>query len=370
MKYNIVITGIQNERAKKILARQLAQDPAISLQKAITIVELPRFTLYHNLELEDTNGYTSQLKLLGVSFQLIKAPSADIPKQKIPEPKPPVPKQPAPPKKTEPIAPPPPVSASKTHVSTEETPKKSQFCSVTIEPPKKNKANVVGIVTTFIFILFFVGMLSIMSNKSDIKISRKRVLPPSSSAAIAPISAKNKEPEKREPVSDEQANSAKSFIDSAKANLSDINTAINFYKIAISFNEYNIDAWYGLLDIYKTNGMIDEMTATKEKMQSLFGNSLFSVNEIVERFGVLEDLQVSSDNYCKIEYRTKQKKNDKILSEIYTIQKALRVKCDYQDMSIFAKKAAGQGVIVHINQNTSTVTFSKFKKTSSVTNLD
>ncbi|MDO5576077.1 MAG: hypothetical protein Q4F84_03285 [Fibrobacter sp.] len=369
MKYNIVITGIQNERAKKVLARQLAQDPAISLQKANTIVELPRFTLYNNLELEDTKGYISQLKLLGVSFQLVKAPAVNIPEQKAPEINIP-PKQPAPLKKPADIAPSPPVSVTKTHVSIEEPKKKSQFCSVTIEPPKKNKLNVASIVTTSVFILFFVGMLSIMSNKSDIKITRKRVLPPSSSAAMTPISAKDKEPEKREPVSDEQANSAKSFVDSAKANASDINVAINFYKIAISFNEYNIDAWYGLLDIYKTNGMIDEMTATKEKMQSIFGNSLFSVNEIIERFGVLEDLQVSSDNYCKIEYKTKQKKNDKILSEIYTIQKALRVKCDYQDMSIFAKKAAGQGVIVHINQNTSTVTLSKFKKTSSVTNLD
>ena len=43
MNYDLYITGFKNNRSKKVIARQLANHPSISLQKAIEIIEKPPF---------------------------------------------------------------------------------------------------------------------------------------------------------------------------------------------------------------------------------------------------------------------------------------------------------------------------------------
>jgi hypothetical protein len=116
--------------------------------------------------------------------------------------------------------------------------------------------------------------------------------------------------------------------------------------------------------------MLEEMVSAKEEMQHIFGKNIFSVSDIIGQFGELEDAQMAEDGVYRIEYMTREKQKDKIFSEIYTILKALHSKDGYQQISLFAKKGPGRGMVIHINKNTSTVTLSKFRETASLTYLD
>lgn len=375
MKYNLVITRIQNERTKKILARQLAQNPVISIQKANEIVEAIPFTLYKNINTEELKTNINHLNSLEVSFNVVKVSDSSekkpdkIQKQVLPEQtKPEKPEN----ETTDP-------QDKKNSRIDKKIKKLSQHSSVILDQVNNRENKATSLVIGIIVVIFILIILSILGNRPKFKITKKRVLPQRTveqnshsekQGVNTDKSSQNYKPVKREKVSHEQLQKSRSFVDSAMTYSNDINNAIKFYKIAISFNRYNVNAWYGLVDAYKSSGMLEEMVSAKEEMQHIFGKNIFSVSDIIGQFGELEDAQMAEDGVYRIEYMTREKQKDKIFSEIYTILKALHSKDGYQQISLFAKKGPGRGMVIHINKNTSTVTLSKFRETASLTYLD
>lgn len=375
MKYNLVITRIQNERTKKILARQLAQNPVISIQKANEIVEAIPFTLYKNINTEELKTNINHLNSLEVSFNVVKVSDSSekkpdkIQKQVLPEQtKPEKPEN----ETTDP-------QDKKNSRIDKKIKKLSQHSSVILDQVNSREQKATTLVIGIIVVIFILIILSILGNRPKFKITKKRVLPQRTveqnshsekQGVNTDKSSQNYKPVKREKVSHEQLQKSRSFVDSAMTYSNDINNAIKFYKIAISFNRYNVNAWYGLVDAYKSSGMLEEMVSAKEEMQHIFGKNIFSVSDIIGQFGELEDAQMAEDGVYRIEYMTREKQKDKIFSEIYTILKALHSKDGYQQISLFAKKGPGRGMVIHINKNTSTVTLSKFRETASLTYLD
>jgi len=374
MKYNLLITRIQNERTRKILARQLAQKPAISIQKANEIVESVPFVLYNNINAEELKTHINQLKSLEVSFSVVKVSDSseknyEFQKQVLPEQtKPEKPQN----ETTDP-------SDKKNSRIDKKINKLSQHSSVILDQVNSREHKASTLVIGIIVVIFILIILSIPGNRPKFKITKKRVLPQriveqnshsEKEGVNTDKSSQDYKPVKREKVSHTQLQKSRSFVDSASIYSNDINNAIKFYKIAISFNRYNLNAWYGLVDAYKSSGMLEEMVSAKEEMQLIFGKNIFSVSDIIGQFGELEDAQMAEDGVYRIEYMTREKQKDKIFSEIYTILKALNSKDGYQQISLFAKKGPGRGMVIHINKNTSTVTLSKFRETASVTYLD
>ena len=374
MKYNLLITRIQNERTRKILARQLAQKPAISIQKANEIVESVPFVLYNNINAEELKTHINQLKSLEVSFSVVKVSDSseknyEFQKQVLPEQtKPEKPQN----ETTDP-------SDKKNSRIDKKINKLSQHSSVILDQVNSREHKATTLVIGIIVVIFILIILSIPGNRPKFKITKKRVLPQriveqnshsEKEGVNTDKSSQDYKPVKREKVSHTQLQKSRSFVDSARIYSNDINNAIKFYKIAISFNRYNLNAWYGLVDAYKSSGMLEEMVSAKEEMQLIFGKNIFSVSDIIGQFGELEDAQMAEDGVYRIEYMTREKQKDKIFSEIYTILKALNSKGGYQQISLFAKKGPGRGMVIHINKNTSTVTLSKFRETASVTYLD
>ncbi|NLW32219.1 MAG: hypothetical protein GXY77_12285 [Fibrobacter sp.] len=374
MKYNLLITRIQNERTRKILARQLAQKPAISIQKANEIVESVPFVLYNNINAEELKTHINQLKSLEVSFSVVKVSDSseknyEFQKQVLPEQtKPEKPQN----ETTDP-------SDKKNSRIDKKINKLSQHSSVILDQVNSREHKATTLVIGIIVVIFILIILSIPGNRPKFKITKKRVLPQriveqnshsEKEGVNTDKSSQDYKPVKREKVSHTQLQKSRSFVDSASIYSNDINNAIKFYKIAISFNRYNLNAWYGLVDAYKSSGMLEEMVSAKEEMQLIFGKNIFSVSDIIGQFGELEDAQMAEDGVYRIEYMTREKQKDKIFSEIYTILKALNSKGGYQQISLFAKKGPGRGMVIHINKNTSTVTLSKFRETASVTYLD
>lgn len=375
MKYNLLITRIQNERTKIILARQLAQNPAISIQKANEIVESVPFTLYNNIDTEELKTHINLLKSLEVSFNVVKVTDSsekkpdEFQKQVLPEQtKPEKPQN----ETTDPLD-------KKNSGIDKKINKLSQHSSVILDQVNSREHKATTLVIGIIVVIFILIILSILGNRPKFKITKKRVLPQRTveqnshsekEGVNTDKSSQDYKPVKREKVSNAQLQKSRSFVDSASIYSNDINNAIKFYKIAISFNRYNINAWYGLVDAYKSSGMLEEMVSAKEEMLHIFGKNIFSVSDIIGQFGELEDAQMAEDGVYRIEYMTREKQKDKIFSEIYTILKALNSKGGYQQISLFAKKGPGRGMVIHINKNTSTVTLSKFRETASVTYLD
>ncbi|MBD3422424.1 MAG: hypothetical protein GF398_20105 [Chitinivibrionales bacterium] len=135
---------------------------------------------------------------------------------------------------------------------------------------------------------------------------------------------------------------AQSYVDSAHRAISPI-SALKFYQIAISFNRNNIDAWYGLLNAYREAGRLDDAGQTRMEMKQHFGAKVFSVADIVRRFGTLADFSHDESGTARLEYRSTKAKPDHLLEETYKLTKALKPVCDCQSLSLYARSGASSG---------------------------
>ena len=71
MGQDLIVTLIQNDHAKKIIARLICQKQSIPLQKALQIVAKPPFVFLIDASSEEIQKSVSQLKPLGVTFKTI-----------------------------------------------------------------------------------------------------------------------------------------------------------------------------------------------------------------------------------------------------------------------------------------------------------
>jgi hypothetical protein len=144
------------------------------------------------------------------------------------------------------------------------------------------------------------------------------------------------------------------------------NTCINFYKIAISFNKYNIHAWYGLINTYKSAGMIAEMNNAQEQMYELFGAKIFSITEIINKFGTLSDAYITESNVYRVEFQSHSYDELRMTQDAFTIIKAIRSISNYKAISLFSVIRPGSGLLVHAGNELSLNTLETFKKEASI----
>ncbi len=369
MKYTLTVTSISNDRAKMIIARQLAHDPTISLQNALSIVEKPPFVLLKNLTPHELQYQSKQLHLLNVKFTITEQPSE---------------------KNNQPL----PVSLPENDSQIKATPSvfKEQRVQPVIHEDSKKSAPLIRTDDTAInkkknYLIFpAAGLLLItliivgaefitpinqkhyILNKK-ILISRKSVDTLDNEKSKEKNNKPNEENRSREKISSKSEHQSHLWVDSAKACGDDYLKAINFYKIAISFNKYNMHAWFGLINTYRSAGMSKEMKQTREQMEEIFGSSVFSVSEAVKPFGEILDVYTTDAGALRVEYRTAQNSEQSILSHIYTLAKAFREMCNCKTVSIFATTAPGKGMIVHFNKEASLSTIAAFKKEATITFL-
>lgn len=368
MKYTLTVTSIKNDRAKMIIARQLAHDPAISLQNALTIVEKPPFVLLKNLTPNELQYQSKQLHHLGVKFTITEQ---------------------SPEKNNQPL----PVSLPGTDSQIKATPaifkekreqtvihehsKKSAPLIRTDAPvPDKKKSYLIFSAAGMLLVLMLIVAEFITSRNQKHYALNKKILITSKSTDTSDSekstkknSKQNSEKRSREEISSKSEHESHLWVDSAKTCGDDYLKAINFYKIAISFNKYNMHAWFGLINTYRSAGMSEEMRQTREQMEKIFGSSVFSVSEAVKPFGELLDVYTTEADAFRVEYRTAQNSEQSILSHIYTLAKAFRETCNCKTVSIFATTAPGKGMIVHFNKEASLSSLAAFKKEATITFL-
>lgn len=364
MKYDLLVISFNNNRAKMIIARQLAHDPSISLQKAQTIVDKPPFILLKNLTPQELEFQSQQLRRMGVNFKAVELKSdtsINIPPVLLPPDDLNI-KQLL--QNTPTVKP----GKIKTHTSNT-VPKTIGVFEDNLQINKKKNYALLISVFPIIISVVLVVLGFFISNKRQYNIKKTTALITRTDHRESSKSGKS-EKHSRQQISAKAKKESITWTDSAIAYQNDYLRAINFYKIAISFNKYNIKAWYGLLDIYNAAMMQEEIEQTKNKMKEIFGESIFSVSEIIKPFGKLIDSYTTDDQVFRLEYRTQQSGQHNIINETFIITKALKETCKCKAISIFASTSSAKGLIVHIKANASIATIETYKKKAVISYLE
>jgi hypothetical protein len=360
MGQDLIVTLLQNDHAKKIIARLICQKQAIPLQKALQIVTKPPFVFLINASAEEISTSVSQLKPLGVTFKTIDSTKTSpehlnpIPEQKLHLSNP-VSHAPANDVKEK-------VRPVIHHLSSIETP--------ILKKPKKGKF--IKVFVLFIVISLPIILICISFNKRSSPFLSEYTGTIQSTPIEKDDSPKKKQSNSRKKNShDLPINKAKSdnYTDSASAQADNYNQAAKFYLMAISFNKHNYKAWYGLINAYYNMKLPEEAHKAEAEMKEIFGDSIFDVNKIIEPFGTIVTAQLDQDSTYSIEYKSASSNKKALMNESYQIIRALKPTCNCISISLFASHTAGTGMIVHIKQNENFISLYEFENIASITYL-
>ncbi|MDR0331651.1 MAG: hypothetical protein LBH93_08090 [Chitinispirillales bacterium] len=194
------------------------------------------------------------------------------------------------------------------------------------------------------------------------------------SAAAAGSAGATGKQEQRAPSGDQlrvqvggaQKQQSNAYVDSAKSLHINQQGSVALYKIAISFNRYNLQAWHGLLQAYKSMGNLEEARKTEAQMREVFGENVNSVSAAVSQFGELSDAYMSASETYRVEYRSKKASRDDVLREVFNMTRAVRNACRCQNVSIHAYAASGKEMIAHSTEKASIHSLSEFSNNAEI----
>lgn len=381
MKYDLIISKIDKSH-KNTLAKLLCGDPTISLQKAQSMLENLPITYKKGLVKDDLKREVEKLRALGAEVMPIESKVEEdlfeeilVAEDKHISPDE-VKKEASHPKKS--------TSVEKVR----KTPTSSRMQNISrIGPPikKKKKGSSAGVVVLVgVVILFFLLILqglkkpeyriktdaplvkkgSTSSNKERGKTSSSKTKKKNNLNIFSSMKEK-KERKKAQKVSD-----SKNYSDSAEMFLNDPDEMIKFYKIAISINRKNFNAWSGLVNAYANMGMTKEAYKAKEEMKKIFGEEMFSVEELIRPYGTLVSFNQGKDGFCRLEYKSKAKKKVVLESESFTLLKSLNTSIGCGRYSLYASTGKGKGMLVRYDNNTFPNTFSAFLLKAQINFID
>ncbi|NLD94855.1 MAG: hypothetical protein GX639_19545 [Fibrobacter sp.] len=362
MGKDLVIISIDNDHARKVIARLLCQKQSIPLQKALAITAKPPFIFIINESHDALKKVVDQYSQLGIVFKIIdslqRKPAAPPHDSAIPDKVPPGTYNDSS-QKTEP--------SQKTHtvhhLPLDDIPVVTEI--------SKKKVSVKSLLLFLLIILLPVVLVIFAYREkrtafledydgkvSGTKVSKtKKTVSTGQSKSSSAISPENR------------AKSA-DFVDSASAYNEDYEMAISFFKLAISFNKYNYRAWYGLVNTYHSMNELDKEKKAKDEMEMLFGKNVFDIGSIVKPFGELLTAELRSDSSYFLEYTTQSSSRQTLVNETFQIVRALKPVCNCVSIAIFAQKSAGRGLIVHIKSDRTFFNLADYTAVASFTYLE
>lgn len=361
MRYDLIITAINNEHANTVLARNIAHRKSISLQNALMLIYHPPVTFLENVPLNEIETISKQLSKIGVKYELKE--SKIIEETGKSEQK----------KDTQSsynynvqLT-----SSAFDHKYQKNWSKVSNHNDYIEE--KKNLRKKILSVAGYILILLIPILLVYVSLDQEraalfYKIPSSMLHSAKESSGAANSKKENKKKTKSS-ATEADKKRAENYVDSAKASLSDNEIAVKFYKLAISFNRKNYNAWYGLINTYYEMKKIEEAHQAEEEMKNEFGENILSTAQIVKPYGTLNTTQMNQDGVYYVEYKTRAKNKEMLMFESYRIIKALKTNCDCKTISLFASRSPGTGMIVHINQDAQMSSIDEFATSASFTYL-
>ncbi len=372
MAYDVIVTKITNSRARPVVARHLAADPAISLVKANSMLDTLPVPYLRGVPEKTATEAVMHLRKIGVEAQVRETEvNKEEPQHK--------PIEPHAPKKVTP-RPSPTAGSPRSH--------QQHIGRISQPPPPDPK----GSTAQYWVLVFAIAVFAIavyigtrgdrFSSKktSSLKMSDRR----QSASAAKPRSKRDKT---RPPASAPQSGTlsiptsrgnttptspqkkeSKHYADSART-APNPGSAIAFYKIAISFNQYNIDAWYGLVGAYRELGMYDHARDARAEMRKIFGENVSSLKEIVGLFGKALELSLTQDRVLRVEYRSHLREETGIPREAFRMIRALRTECQCEAVSLHAHLFGGKAALVYHEGNVFPASRAHFEEQANITYL-
>lgn len=385
MRYDLLITEIKNENSRKVLAHQLARDPGVSFQDALTKLQRLPVLLFRDLDQQAVVQLVGQYQKYGVRLNVV--PAQEPPKSA-------------------------PISPNMSHSNSEslplvpgadasknvKAPIKSGIILKEMEQPatgisgsisvdeigkkevKKRKHEQL-ILISFLVLFIIIPLLMLLFSSGN---SRKRQIVVSGirggqdtnhvvglSNSTSDGSIQTSQISKRKSVTTVDKKTSALMCDSAEnASGRNVSKMINFYKIAISFNRFNLDAWFGLLAAYKSAGMSDEYIQASDQMKELFGNDVLEVSSQVSRFGAVGDMYVSDAGVLTMNVKMDNASADALKERAYSMIKILHSNYNYKSISVVVGDKKKDRMVVHVRPGMKIATFADFKKNASVIVFD
>ncbi len=402
MNYDLIVVKIGKPQIKQVLARHLASDPSVSLQKALSLLDNLPVVYMKDLSTKELKEAAGQLNKLGVECRAVesKGPPDSITPKKSPPAKEvfrekdssrekravqekrdpaPVPRPDTPPdsniKMKRSV-----IQGGGGPVTFSSTGSQGEPGSGKKEPEKKKKAFVNMLIVAGVLIaavLFFV-----IGKKKNYDIQSTSPFVSKSGKGIAPGTGSdgNGAPQRREQKEHEEAGlqnkqpsagtaqrkSSEAYADSAVSVEDDYDRAIKFYKIAISFNQYNLRAWHGLIAAYTNANMVSEALEARKRMEELFDDTVLTVEKIVEPYGKLSQYNREKGGTCRIEYRSRTKKRSRIEKETYSLIRELISQQGCKKISLYASTGKGSGLLVRIGSADFPAQFSDYANSAAI----
>lgn len=401
--YDLTVTALSGSKAQLMVARLMASRASVPLHEAMEIVKHPPVRIFTGLNTREAEQLAGTLSRFGVQF------SYSLSKKQPEHQSPPIITSPAPDQKSNSVGetparrttsggpddlseilsqnhtPPKPKPAIFSSPEKKAAPQSTSQFRFRLMPPtqgpdRKKVLIVQGVIVVVLLAFVVLGLMNFTEKESRFRVAKTRPPVAISSGAGAQNSsaqraAKSGSGQQRQQgasrqISHADASKAQSLVDSAEAVSSDYLRAINFYKVAISFNEYNLNAWQGLTETYRSAGMIKEMHQAQKRMNDLFGQSISSVSSLIKRYGELTDAWLTESGTYRVEYRSRSVGKDNLLQETFTLTQGLRNICNCESISLFASSGPGRGMIVHTRLSSPLSSLREFKKHATITFLD
>jgi tetratricopeptide (TPR) repeat protein len=376
LKYDILITKIEPHYIKSV-AKLLSSDPKISLHKAVTMLENLPIPYKKNISKKQVEVEVRQLSALKTTVKIVEVVESDMlgivtlsgekealsqkkdntankneneTPRKITHAKKSLPKQPIVQEKKY-------RSKSKIFMSNEE------------KKVKPQNRSLITIITSLVIILIL-AIIVIMGNqnrskfkiktqsKIPIKISQKKTKESNSKKNLK-ISILQKK-SNRKAVSPQKEQESLSYLDSAKSVTDDLDKMIKFYKIAISINPKNFNAWTALVSVYREKGMITEAFNARKEMKQIFGDNIFSIKKLVTPYGTLISFK-NENGVCRLTYNTKSKQQSIIEVETFQLFRAMNSTGGCSSFSIYAVTKKGKGMLIKLDTKNFPETFMQYK---------
>lgn len=342
MKYDIILQPIRDEKVRKLVAKNISSRmPSQSFTILMERLISEKVVFAKNIAKAEVQQLIAQLNDLHVQFSLKEI--QEVVQEPIQETK----------VKSEQVT---------THIPKAE---KTNFSTISTSPskPQQKKTTqpiavsitLVAVVTVFALIAFNQKSAPRDFTMPDNTLTKKG----SSSSHSAPSQ------QYRSPSKNQNERNADTFLDSADQKcISNGIDSEQLYRFAISYNRYNKDAWFGLLNCYRSIGKYIEAQKVEKEMRELFGDSILDPKLFPEEYGVIEAIEFKNGAVSLV-YKTNEQDIRILYSELFQIVKRYGSMGKYNSMTTLVKQKNGSGIFITTSLS-NCISYSNFIQNSTI----
>ncbi len=367
MGYTIIVVKVPTDRAKSVVARHLAADPDVSLEKAMRLLDSLPVVYSEGLDKNEATRQIRDLRKLGVGFRVAESRAREPCRDAKPQPAPEKDESKVAPRKISLVKPVRLGSAAKRI-------RRGGGAFGIRSTPRFNAARLIAALALCAglgYVLYVGSRTGIHVEKTGPILGKSRRAARGTMEAFADEKRKGQEHDSTaQRAADSLRVMSSALADSARASGGDIERAIKFYRIALSFNRRNSDAWYGLIGAYRSAAMDSEAAHAESEMKEEFGDDILSIQRIVAPYGAVEHYERGHDGTFRLKYVSEKRGRAQLVGDTYLIMRALRLECGCSAISLYAATGEGSGLLAHLKTEPFPLSLGAYESRATISYLE